>query len=139
MSNIAILTRLGLFDDAVVPAGAFGSTQTDGSILATLFVHFIMFGVLGALVAYHVYRAKTGHPALLGVTLASLVGILAGIATEMYQLQVPARETSFEGTNSELKRAHGLGRCGWTWSQTQSARLPGGSSWFGSSLITNVR
>ena len=58
-------------------------------------VHFIMFGVLGALVAYHVYRAKTGHPALLGVTLASLVGILAGIATEMYQLQVPARETSF--------------------------------------------
>ncbi len=66
-----------------------------GSILATLFVHFIMFGVLGALVAYHVYRAKTGHPALLGVTLASLVGILAGIATEMYQLQVPARETSF--------------------------------------------
>ena len=66
-----------------------------GSIPATLFVHFIMFGVLGALVAYHVYRAKTGHPALLGVTLASLVGILPGIATEMYQLQVPARETSF--------------------------------------------
>ena len=66
-----------------------------GPTASSFFVHFVMFGVLGALVAYHVHRARPGHPVLLSVLLASLVGMLAGIATEVYQLQIPSRETSF--------------------------------------------
>ncbi len=61
-----------------------------------LFAHFVLYLVLGALVAFNVYYLKGRQRILLCFIAALLVGVFWGVLTESLQIFVPNRVASSE-------------------------------------------
>ncbi len=86
---MSLLMLIAAWENPRTPSGGL---DLDPNVIAIL-AHAVLFGVLGALVLCDVLCWRGRH-VIVACIAASLVGLIWGTATELYQIRVPGRDAS---------------------------------------------